>query len=263
MTPTPILDSIPIGALYLLIVVAALIVAEGSYRLGLWWRRRSGDESEGVANPLVGATLALLAFLIVFQTGGAADRHNTRRQLVVEEGKAVGTAFLRAGFLPEPDQTEVRQLLREYVDIRLAAAAEADSSLLAGVVTRSEEIHAELWSLTEAVALAHPGSELIVGFVESLNLVIDVHADRIAAVLNRLQPSIWLAILFVTALSVAVVGFHNGLAGERHLVAAVALVLVMVAVILLIVDLDRPQEGLLQVSQQTLIDLQRQFETWP
>ena len=263
MTPTPILDSIPIGALYLLIVAAALIVAEGGYRLGLWWRRRSGDESEGVASPLVGAALALLAFLIVFQVSSAANRHDTRRQLVVEEANAVGTAYLRAGFLPQPDRAKIRQLLREYVDIRLAAAAAADSSLLAVVVTRSEEIHAELWSLTEPVALRDPGSVLIMGFVESLNLVIDVHANRSAAVLNRLAPSIGLAILFVTALSVVVVGFHNGLAGERHLVATVALVMVMVAVILLIVDLDRPAEGLLQVSQQTLIDLQRQFEALP
>jgi len=261
MTPTPLLDSVPIGVLYLLIVVAALVVAEGAYRLGLWWRRRSGDESEGIANPLVGATLALLAFLIVFQIGSAADRHDTRRQLVVEEGKAVGTAYLRAGFLPQPDRAKIRQLLREYVDIRLAAAA--GSSLLAVVVTRSEEIHAELWSLTEPLPLADPGSEPIMGFVDSLNLVIDLHADRSAAVLNRLAPSIWLAILFVTALSVGVMGFQNGLAGERHLAAAVALVMVMVAVILLIVDLDRPQQGLLQVSQQTLIDLQRQFEALP
>lgn len=259
MTQTPLLDSVPIGALYLLIVAAALVVTEGGYQLGLRWRRRSGGESEGIGSPLIGATLGMLAFLVVFQTGGAADRHNTRRQLVVEEGKAIGTAYLRAGFLPQPDQAEIRQLLREYVDIRLAAAAAEDTSLLAVVVTRSEEIHTELWSLTEPVALADP-SDLIVSFVESLNLVIDVHADRLAAVLNRLSPSIWQAILFITALSVGVVGFHNGLAGERNMVASAALVMVMVAVILLIVDLDRPQEGLLQVSQQTLIDLQRQFE---
>ena len=66
--------------------------------------------------------------------------------------------------------------------------------------------------------------------------------------------------LLTPALSVAVVGFHTGLDGERNLVAVLALVLVTSAVILLIVDLDRPQEGLLQVSQQTLIDVQRQIE---
>lgn len=172
--------------------------------------------------------------------------------------KGVGTAYLRAGFLPESDQVEIRKLLEEYVDIRLAAAA--GTSTIETVVARSEEIHAELWDITEPAALADPGSELIVGFVEYINQVIEVHADRVAAVLNRFPPSLWLAILFVAALSVSVVGFHTGLDGERNLMAVLALVLVTSAVILLIVDLDRPQEELLQVSQQTLIDLQRQIE---
>jgi len=261
MTPTPVLDSIPSWALYLVIVLIAMVMAEVGFRIGRWWTKRSDAETDESAAAVVGATLALLAFLIVFQTGIAADRFDTRRQLVVEEGKAVGTAFLRAGFLPEPYQTEVRQLLQEYVGIRLAAAD--GTSSVEAVVARSEGIHAELWAITQPVALADPGSELIVGFVESINQVIEVHADRVAAVLNRFPPSIWLAILFVAALSVGVVGFHTGLDGERNLVAVLALVLVTSAVILLIVDLDRPQEGLLQVSQQTLIDLQRQFEAWP
>ncbi len=258
MTPTPLLDSIPSWALYVLIVLIMLVMAEAGFRLGRWWAGRSDAETDESASSVVGATLAFLAFLIVFQTGIAADRFDTRRQLVVEEGKAVGTAYLRAGFLPESDQTEIRKLLEEYVDIRLAAAA--GTSTVESVVARSEEIHAELWDITQPAALADPGSELIVGFVESINQVIEVHADRVAAVLNRFPPSIWLAIFFVAALSVSVVGFHTGLDGERNLVAVMALVLVTSAVIMLIVDLDRPQEGLLQVSQQTLIDLQQKFE---
>lgn len=258
MTPTPLLDSIPSWALYLILVLIALAMAEVGFRVGSWWSKRSDAETDESASAVVGATLALLAFLIVFQTGTAADRFDNRRQLVVEEGKAVGTAYLRAGFLPEPDRAEIRKLLEEYVDIRLAAAAGTAS--VESVVARSEEIHAELWDITQPAALADPGSELIVGFVESINQVIEVHADRVAAVLNRFPPSIWLAILFASALSVGVVGFHTGLDGERNLVAVLALVLVTSAVILLIVDLDRPQEGLLQVSQQTLIDLQQKFE---
>lgn len=260
MTPTPILDSIPSWAIYLLIVLIALIMAEVGFRVGRWWAKRSDAQTDESAAAVVGATLALLAFLIVFQTGIAADRFDTRRQLVVEEGNAVGTAYLRAGFLHESDKAAIRELLREYVDIRLAAAD--DASIVKSVVTRSEEIHTELWGITQPAALADPGSELIPSLVESINRVIEVHADRLAALLNRFPLSVWLAIFFAAALSVAVVGFHTGLDGERNLVAVIALVLVTAAVILLIIDLDRPQEGLLQVSQQTLVDLQRHFETW-
>ena len=52
-------------------------------------------------------------------------------------------------------------------------------------------------------------------------------------------------------------GYHAGLAGSGRSLALLALVLAFSAVVTLIVDLDRPQEGLLRVSQQTMIDLQK------
>ena len=203
MTLTPVLDSIPSWALYLLIVLVAMIMGEVGFRLGRWWARRSDAETDESAAAVVGATLALLAFLIVFQVGIAADRFDTRRQFVVEEGQAIGTAYLRAGFLPESEQGAIRELLEEYVDIRLAAAN--GDVPVESAVARSEEIHAELWDITLPVALADPGSELNPLFIEALNQVIEVHADRLAALLNRFPTSVWLAIFFAAALSVAVV----------------------------------------------------------
>jgi hypothetical protein len=41
------------------------------------------------------------------------------------------------------------------------------------------------------------------------------------------------------------------------------LALVLSAVLYLIVDLDRSQEGLLQVSRQALVDLQRSLPSYP
>ena len=64
------------------------------------------------------------------------------------EANAVGTAYLRAGFLNEPDLTSIRNLLREYVEVRLAAAA--DLTQFESGLLRSEEIHSELWSIVEA-----------------------------------------------------------------------------------------------------------------
>jgi hypothetical protein len=52
-------------------------------------------------------------------------------------------------------------------------------------------------------------------------------------------------------------GYHAGLAGSGRSLALLALVLAFSAVVTLIVDLDRPQEGLLRVSQQAMIDLQK------
>jgi galactitol-specific phosphotransferase system IIC component len=67
----------------------------------------------------------------------------------------------------------------------------------------------------------------------------------------------WLAIGFAATLTLLLVGFHNGLLASRSFLAVLTLMLVFAAVVLLMIDLDRPQEGLLRVSQQALLDLQR------
>jgi len=56
---------------------------------------------------------------------------------------------------------------------------------------------------------------------------------------------------------------QSGYADTRNLVALVTLVLVLAAVLYLIVDLDRSLEGLLQVSQQALVDLRNSLPTYP
>jgi uncharacterized membrane protein (Fun14 family) len=55
------------------------------------------------------------------------------------------------------------------------------------------------------------------------------------------------------------VGVQTGYGERRNYLALVVLVLILSVVFLLIVDLDRSQEGLLRVNQQAMIDLQRQL----
>ena len=70
---------------------------------------------------MVAATLALLAFILAFTFGLAGSWFDVRRRLVIDEANAIGTTYLRAGMLPEPHRSDVRDLLREYVDVRLEA----------------------------------------------------------------------------------------------------------------------------------------------
>jgi hypothetical protein len=258
--PTQPLDVLPIWAVYLLTVIMGLLVVEAGIRLGRYWAKRR-KEKEGKREDigdLVGAALTLLAFLLVFMIGIASNRFDTRRQLVVNEANAIGTAYLRAGYLDEPDRTAIRVLLREYLDLRLDAAT--DPTKLPQSRARTEAILTELWTRAEAVARTNPDSELGVNFIEALNTVIDLHMERIVAVFNRIPLSNWLAVFAVAFLTLAMVGFNNGLTENCNPVAQLGLVLIFAAVLLLIVDVDRPQEGLLQISQQALMDLQQQLQ---
>ena len=76
---------------------------------------------------------------------------------------------------------------------------------------------------------------------------------------------VFLAILLLlcSMLTLAMVGYNAGLTLRRSPLTALGLVIVLGAVITLVVDLDRPREGFLTISQQPLIYLQEQIGALP
>lgn len=100
-------------------MIFALITAEFGYRLGRWWQMRTSDEKEGPTAMIVGSLLALMAFLLAITMGMASDRFNARRGIVLGEANSVGTTYLRAGYLPGPASSEIKDLIREYVPLRI------------------------------------------------------------------------------------------------------------------------------------------------
>ena len=116
------LDALPLWGLFMAILLLALLAVEGGYRLGKYRRSRSEQEQEAPVGAMVGATLGLLAFMLAFTFGLAAARFDTRRQVLLDEANAIGTAYLRAGMLSDRREA-IRALLRDYVDTRLKPCA--------------------------------------------------------------------------------------------------------------------------------------------
>ena len=249
-----VLDVLPLWGIFLAVLLLVLAAIEGGYRLGNYRHRQSGGEKEAPVGAMVGATLGLLAFMLAFTFGMAAERFDTRKQLVLDEANAIGTTYLRTAMLPER-RDEIRALLRSYVDVRLDAVR---SGRVAEQILKSEDIQGQLWSAATAVGVQHPDSIVVGLFVASLNEVIDLHAKRVTAGLrNRIPGAIWGVLLTIATLSLAAMGYHAGLAGTIRSLAIIVVAVTFSAVIALIADLDRPQEGTLIVSQQALIDVRQ------
>jgi hypothetical protein len=248
------LDVLPLWSLFLAILLLVLLAVEGGYRLGIYRRSRSAEEKKAPVGAMVGATLGLLAFILAFTFGLAATRFDTRRQVLLDEANAIGTTYLRAGMLPDRRE-EIRTLLRAYVDARLEAVQSGD---VTEGLRRTEHLHNQLWAQAVAMGEHHPTSIVVGLFIQSLNEVIDLHAKRVTAGLrNRIPGAIWVALFAVAVLSLAAMGYHAGLSRSRRSPAELAVAVAFSVVIGLIADLDRPQEGVLKVSQQALIDLRQ------
>jgi hypothetical protein len=226
--PLRLFDLLPLWAVYVLTVLLFLLAAEGGYRLGLL-KRRGAPEESSVVGALNGATLALLGFLLAFVTGSAVTSLQARRQAVVTEANAIGTAYLRAGLLPAPAGAESRRLLAEYVDTRLEGL---DPSKLGAAIARSEAIHTQLWARVEAAARDNPSPTTAL-YVAAVNDVIDRHTDRInAALVARTAPSVVLGLYLMALLALGLVGLHAASTGRRSPLALLAMALTLAVVFL-------------------------------
>src|SRR5215472_17455318 len=139
------IDLLPLWALFIFILLVVLLSVEFGYRLGIYRRSRREEEKEAPLGTLVGATLGLLAFILAFTFGLAAERFDSRRQVLLDEANAIGTNYLRAGMLPERGG-QIRGLLRDYVGARLEAVLPGK---LAEGICRSEDIQQKLWTEAE------------------------------------------------------------------------------------------------------------------
>jgi hypothetical protein len=197
----------------------------------------------------------MLAFTYAF----TVTRFDARKQAIVDEANAIGTAFLRADLGPEPARTELRTLLVEYARTR-ATPSGTISAKLQGVLDRTLQLQAKLWPATAQMVKGKPAGPLEVSIVLAINAVLDAHGTRLARLLDRLPTIVLVMLVFITAASLAVAGFNAGISGGVNRVRMTVLTLVLASIIIIIIDFDLPQKGFIRVSQESLLAVIRDME---
>ena len=252
------LDQIPLWCFLPLIVSVCLLTLEAGYRLGRWRHSCTAEEKEAPVAAMVAAVLGLLAFMLAFTFSMAASRFDARRQAVLHEANAIGTAYLRTRLLPEPHGTEIASQLRRYTEFR---ARPLTPDNIAEVLAESEKLQDQMWSQAVAAAELNRESIMTALFLESLNESIDLHSQRVfVGLYSRIPITIWLLLVGLVVLGMVSLGYHAGLSTTRRSLEMPIFSLAFASVLYLIVDLDRAHEGLLRISQQAIVDLHRSMQ---
>jgi hypothetical protein len=109
------------GILSMGLFLGMLFLMECGRRIGVYPRAKDPDFAKAGFGAIEGAILGLLGLVLAFTFSGAGTRFDARRQLIVEETNAIGTAYLRLDMLLNAAQRALRENFRRYVDARLAA----------------------------------------------------------------------------------------------------------------------------------------------
>jgi hypothetical protein len=199
----------------------------------------------------------MIALLLGFTFSMAISRYDARRRLVFQEANAIGTTYLRASLLPAGHEVPVRDALRQYVNVRLDLQKNGrDPDRVAEGLSATADIHRTLWKHAEDAARQAP-SAITSSFVVTLNDLIDTDTERVAAARAQIPGGVWFLLTVVAACGCLMTGYRSGVDDTRNGFANILLPLLITFVIIIIFDLASPLRGLIGVSQQPMIDLQR------
>ena len=233
-------------------------VVFGATALGLVLARVVRHRSEHLREPfgvLQAALLGLVGLVLAFGLSLAVGRYESRRAAVVEEANAIGTTYLRAQTLAEPQRTRSLELLARYTDTSIRLSESVPGSPEARkAVADGQLLQRELWQLAGQALAGAPTASAPRLYVETLNEMIDMQTVRVAGLSNRVPGPVLAVEVVGAAVALGLLAFYLSLLGRG--VITVLLAATLVTMLLLVTfDLDRPTRGLIRVPDTPLTSL--------
>ena len=220
---------------------------------------RTGASEAGMGfGAIEGAIFALLGLLLAFTFSGAAQRFNVRRQLIVQEANAIGTAYLRIDLLPVQYQAPLREKFRAYVDARIAAVRALPNLQTAmGELGRATALQGDIWRQAVAACRDPEGGQNARLVIPALNDMIDITTTRLVAAQTH-APTIIFAMIGVMALLCALfAGYGMAKSTASTWLQLGAFPLILAITLYVILDLEYPRAGLIRLDavDQVMLDV--------
>jgi hypothetical protein len=243
--------------------IGTLILLETGRRLRIRARGRTDGREPAGLGAVDGALFGLLGLMLAFTFSGAAARFDDRRQQIVEEATAIGTAYLRLELLPPGSRDALEAEFRRYLQSRLAVyKALPDFQAARAELARSDSLQIAIWTQAVSATQAAPTTMAGMLLLPALNQMFDITTVRTVAAETH-PPSMIYGMLGVLVLVCALLaGYAMGADGAaRSWVHVAGFAAVLALTIYLIIDLEYPRLGFIRLTRydQVLVNLLNQM----
>lgn len=248
------------------LAIGLLVLIVGSAVVGLILGRARQTHHEGLkesSGVLQGALLGFMGLVLAFALSLALGRYDLRRAAVVDEANSIGTTYLRAQTLPEPERSRSLPLLVKYTDVELRLTDEVPGSTAADqTVADGAALQRQLWALAAQAVTERPTATAPRLYEESLNDMIDQQTTRVAELVNRVPTEVLLLEIIGSAIAMFLLGLHVGLLG-RGLTPLLLASCLVTTLLFVTFDLDRPTRGFIKVPDTPLAELRASMNAPP
>lgn len=231
------------------------------YRLRKVMMQRNETHTVEDLGAINGTLLGLLALLLAFTFGMANSRYDTRRDLVIEEANAIGTAILRTDIYPDSMRNLMRGELEKYVEERIAfyqAGMSLDSMITH--FKAANNISSNIWKIATTYARVDQSTTIASQLIPALNDMMDITSTRRAAGEATIPDSIMYFLFVLCLTSAFLLGYD--FKSRFDWIVVLGFALMLSATVFTIIDLDRPRSGLINmdVPNEKIIELRYMFK---
>lgn len=252
------------GTIFAVVLSAGILVLlEIGRRIGVRQLAEEGESASKGLGAIEGAIFGLLGLILAFSFSGALTRFDARRYLVVEEANDIGTAWLRIALLPADAQPHMRDLFRRYLDSRIEVYRKVPQmAAVKAELARAANLQSEIWAL--AVTSSREGGmvQAPMLLLPALNAMFDIATTRTEAA--RVHPPLMIfAMLGALTLACSLfAGYDMAIRRRLNVLHSIAFAVVLSVTAYVIIDLEYPRLGLIQVSDsdRVLVDLRRSMD---
>ena len=243
------------------LVMLALLAAAGEIGFRSGSRKRDLQDSyRSLVSGTSAAMLGLLALLLGFTLSMGVSRWDERRDVIVTESNAIGTLWLRAGLLEKPQRDGLRDALRDYADIRIAlGGAGGAREAMRAARSRSEFLHTSIWSVVEQANQPGQSNAVLSSLISGANELIDIHELRTSSIENFLPVALFILLIAIASVAIWFFAWSFGASSQGRRTAHLMLGILISAVLLVIMDVNRPQRGRITVGTESLQRVSESF----
>jgi hypothetical protein len=244
------MTSIGLNVVIFAALLAALIVClEAGRRAGRQAFGRDDHARPAGLSTVEGVTFGLLGLLLALTFSGAAGRLDTRRQQIVDEANAIGTAWLRLDVLSAAAQPSLREAFRRYTDSRVAVYRTFSTSGLEAVrpeVARSSSLQQEIWTHAVAACREVPSATVVV--LPAINAMFDIAATRVAATQMHPPTIVYVVLALISLVCGFLAGYEMGATEVPSRTHMFVLALILSFTFYVILDFEYPRLGLIRID---------------
>jgi uncharacterized protein (DUF983 family) len=252
------INSLPMWMILVPILVMALIASVAGYRYG---RRHIEAGTHSNISGLRASTIGIVALLLAFSFSMTSSRFGDRSRTVLEEANSIGTCYLRAGLLDNPARDRIRNALRTYTDSRLENYQKGvDSKEYLRTTLAMHAALDELWSGVEQAVHQDQERARVSVIVPAANDVIDLSGKHSWSDHNQMPAPVVFLLAATIIIASVLIGQSLAESGQRHIGLWLALNILLVLVIFVILDFDRPLRGLIRMNQAPLVDVRESMK---